>query len=972
MGLTREYLRYAAGGKFNIIASSECNVAFVTYQGFEGRFVAVGACEDVIIWDLRLLEKALVLNGEKSEVTRLCPSPVKKFLAAGYADGAIQVFDLTDPENPVSYIGHKSAITCLSYDWSGQRLASGSKDTDIIVWDVVSECGLHRLNGHRGVVTQVLFHGPDHPSLLISSSKDTFVKFWDLETQHCFKTLIGHRTEVWDISILKDGKYLVTGCGDSELRVWSMNFIDNEFDEKPEVRELDKTFLEEDGDSVSLYPLRCHKAGSILRNGLGRVMSLAVDSSGFFLACYGADTKVEIFQFRKELEATLKAKKRLRRERKKALKDGGVQPEINDQDAVEVTLKDEVLRLPVLKIPPSDGKIKSTALISGKGGELRIAIASRHNVLSLYSLMTLDFVDEAKKEDCYKTLGTVTKLGHRSEVRTLCFSSDNLGVLSASSEAIKLWNRPSLSCLRTVTGEDTKSGKVSSIGYVLSACFVPGDRHAIIGMRDGRLLIADIGAGDILEEIPAHSKEVWSICLTHDEKGCISGGGDSTVRFWSFELIEDKKQPTEDSDGTVTKGKILSLFNTRALKLEETVLCICITPNGRFIAVALLDSTVKIFFIDTLKFFLSLYGHKLPVACMDISSDSKLIATGGGDRNVKIWGLDFGDCHRSLFAHDDSITAIKFVPKTHLFFTCGRDGRVKQWDADTFTKIITLPGHRGEAWALTVSPNGKFVVSAGSDHVLRVWEKTEEPLVLEDQEEVEREEEANERDALATGEGTVVPGQHGSNLPSRKTAGSEKAAEEIMEAIEVFEDYKSKLTAHEETCKALKLQGKKDLPPPPVPPLLMTAFKISCPNRFLIETIRRIRSSDLEEALLLLPFSWACRFLEASPDLFKHCGPDVELLCRTLLFLVRVHQAPIIGATHLFPLVTNITQLAFKHLKQLRDVVGYNLHGLEFLQREIEIKDGVQLFREATLDKREKDKKKKRREKAIKRAILTL
>jgi WD40 repeat protein len=57
----------------------------------------------------------------------------------------------------------------------------------------------------------------------------------------------------------------------------------------------------------------------------------------------------------------------------------------------------------------------------------------------------------------------------------------------------------------------------------------------------------------------------------------------------------------------------------------------------------------KVFFVDTLKFFLSLYGHKLPVTAMDISSDSTLIATGSADRNLKFWGLDFGDCHRQCW-----------------------------------------------------------------------------------------------------------------------------------------------------------------------------------------------------------------------------------------------------------------------------------------------------------------------------------
>lgn len=71
--------------------------------------------------------------------------------------------------------------------------------------------------------------------------------------------------------------------------------------------------------------------------------------------------------------------------------------------------------------------------------------------------------------------------------------------------------------------------------------------------------------------------------------------------------------------------------------------------------VAILDSTVKVFYDDSLKFFLSLYGHKLPVMSMDISDDGALLATGSADKTVKIWGLDFGDCHRSLLAHDDSV-----------------------------------------------------------------------------------------------------------------------------------------------------------------------------------------------------------------------------------------------------------------------------------------------------------------------------
>lgn len=57
MGITKQYLRYVPAGNLNIIVSSSCNIVFVTLQEQEGRFVAVGACEHVFIWDLRLGEK---------------------------------------------------------------------------------------------------------------------------------------------------------------------------------------------------------------------------------------------------------------------------------------------------------------------------------------------------------------------------------------------------------------------------------------------------------------------------------------------------------------------------------------------------------------------------------------------------------------------------------------------------------------------------------------------------------------------------------------------------------------------------------------------------------------------------------------------------------------------------------------------------------------------------------------------------
>ena len=59
------------------------------------------------------------------------------------------------------------------------------------------------------------------------------------------------------------------------------------------------------------------------------------------------------------------------------------------------------------------------------------------------------------------------------------------------------------------------------------------------------------------------------------------------------------------------KTKQLALVHVRTLKMTDDVLAVKYSPDGKLLAVSLLDSTVKIFFEDSLKFFLSLYGHKV-------------------------------------------------------------------------------------------------------------------------------------------------------------------------------------------------------------------------------------------------------------------------------------------------------------------------------------------------------------------------
>lgn len=77
------------------------------------------------------------------------------------------------------------------------------------------------------------------------------------------------------------------------------------------------------------------------------------------------------------------------------------------------------------------------------------------------------------------------------------------------------------------------------------------------------------------------------------QRGVVSGGGDSVLQFWDFDLIEDKESGIS--------AKVLSLLHTKSFKVDDAVLCVKVTPNSKFICVALLNMTVKVFFRDSLK-----------------------------------------------------------------------------------------------------------------------------------------------------------------------------------------------------------------------------------------------------------------------------------------------------------------------------------------------------------------------------------
>jgi len=129
---------------------------------YDGKLAYVPALEDVLVWDVKKGQMVSYINlsrtiftdisklamwhetGHRAEVTCILRSPQKDLFAVGYADGSVRLWSASAESVLTTFNGHKKAVTALAFDERGTRLASGSQDTDLIVWDVVAEAGLFR------------------------------------------------------------------------------------------------------------------------------------------------------------------------------------------------------------------------------------------------------------------------------------------------------------------------------------------------------------------------------------------------------------------------------------------------------------------------------------------------------------------------------------------------------------------------------------------------------------------------------------------------------------------------------------------------------------------------------------------------------------------------------------------------------------------------------------------------------------
>ncbi len=112
----------------------------------------------------------------------------------------------------------RGRVNCLAFSPNGSRIASGSNDYTIRLWDSTTGMELGCLRGHVDEVNSVAF-SPDGSQIVSASSDDT-VRIWNANTRQEVRRLLGHTSAVKAVAVSPDGATIASGAGDHTVRLW--------------------------------------------------------------------------------------------------------------------------------------------------------------------------------------------------------------------------------------------------------------------------------------------------------------------------------------------------------------------------------------------------------------------------------------------------------------------------------------------------------------------------------------------------------------------------------------------------------------------------------------------------------------------------------------------------------------------------------------------------------------------------------
>ncbi|RKF61027.1 putative U3 small nucleolar RNA-associated protein 13 [Erysiphe neolycopersici] len=525
----------------------------------------------------------------------------------------------------------------------GLRLASGSQDGKVRIWNLYNRNCASLLDSHVSDVTCLDFSS--EKNALLTGSRDKTIMWWDVKTWK-IRRVVPVLEQVESTGFLESGTYTYTGGSNGNIRIWET----------------------EDGREVTSPQSSKTETDAIVKSILFKdfIFSVKTDHTMTLYSCAPLKNITSINTIN-----PLPIVRKISGTHDEIIDLGYLMP---DRSLLALATNSEEIR--IVSIGDGENVSENSSYFGADIAQLSghediivcldidwsghwIATGAKDNTARLWKIDALN-----ESFTCYAVLS-----GHAESIGAISLPHQ-IPPESSSAFKLPLDNPPDF----IITGSQDQTIKkwdISTLQTTVSARKAP---RAIYTRK-------------------AHDKDINAIDVNHNSQIFASASQDKTVKIWDLNEGEIQGVLRGHKRGVwsvkFAPKDIPSIANINGGGVTGKGLVL--TGSG--------DKTVKIWSLSDYTCLRTFEGHSNSVLkvcwlALPKSENRKKyvqVVSAGGDGLVKVWDVNNGEVACTLDNHEDRVWALTMNPRTNMIISGSGDSTVTFWrDTSAFTQAATI------------------------------------------------------------------------------------------------------------------------------------------------------------------------------------------------------------------------------------------------------------------------------------------